>query len=594
MAAEANEKEKLKKRSRVKGATVEGIEATEEKLQPNFFEDISRKNVGVYARVSTDSSQQTLSYEMQQKHYSEMVNRRPNWNLVKIYADEGKSGTSTKKREGFNQMIDDAVAGKIDLIVTKSVSRFSRNILDAITYVRTLAALKPAVGVFFENEGFYTLSADNEMRLSFTASFAQEESRTRSVAMNSSIVMRFSHGMFLTPPLLGYDNDEDGNLVINEDESSTVRLMFFMYLSGYSSAEIAERLTELQRKTKKGNTIWSAGSVYSQLINERHCGAVKSRKTWTPSFLDHLAKKNRTHEDGSTDRKQYTKLNHHEAIISPDDFVAVQKMIANAKYGNHCFLPQLSAVKGGALHGFVSVNPHWAAFRAEDYIAASASVGEISVNNTRRHYIAKRQDIDLRQYEVLRGENFIDAYVSCATFNEDKLRFSSSCVRKFSGTEYVELLVHPARRLLAVRPCEKDHKNSINWTVVADGKAYGRDIGCTAYIDTLYNLLGWKPSTKYRLRCTLHKTANEMVAVFNSTDALVMASRNTPLGMSKGRSQPLGYYAHLSKKAIPYSKKAGASVSYNPLPEINPTPENKLCESISLLTKEMRNTAHGR
>jgi DNA invertase Pin-like site-specific DNA recombinase len=329
MSGTANEKEKLKKRGRVKHATMEGITVTKERSQPNFFEDDTEMNVGIYARVSTNSSQQTLSYEMQQKYYSEMVARRPNWTLLKIYHDEGKTGTSTRHRDGFNSMIKDCKEGKLDLIIVKSVSRFSRNIVDAIVHVRELAAQKPAVGVYFENEGIYTLNPKDEMRLSFIATMAQEESRAKSVAMESSIVMRFSHGMFLTPPLLGYDNDEDGKLVINEDEATTVRLIFFMYLTGYNTREIAEKLTELGRTTKNGNTQWSAGSVYGQLINERHCGAVIGRKTWTPNFLDHLVKKNRTYKNGITDKKQYTKLNHHEAIISHDDFVATQKMIAN-------------------------------------------------------------------------------------------------------------------------------------------------------------------------------------------------------------------------------------------------------------------------
>jgi hypothetical protein len=381
--------------------------------------------------------------------------------------------------------------------------------------------------------------------------------------------------MFLTPPLLGYDNDENGKLVINEDEAVTIRLMFFMYLSGIGTSEIAEKLTELGRTTKKGNSQWSAGSVYSQLVNERHCGAVKSRKTWTPNFLDHLAKKNRTHEDGSTDRKQYTKHDHHEAIISPDDFVAVQNMIANVKYGNCSFLPQIQVITGGALHGFVSVNPHWAAFSTEDYIAASISVGE-SIKHPPQQVIAKQGDIDLRGGEIVRGEQFIDAYASCATFDDDTLRFSSACVRKFDGEEYVELLIHPIRKLLAVRPCEKEHKNAIRWTKFSDGKAYGRDIGCTAYINTLYNLLDWEPASKYKVRCTLHKVAGETIAIFDA---------NTPF--------PMNYYAHTNKQTLPYSRKSGPIAMYNPLPSLNPTPESIVCESITQITEGLRSAANG-
>ena len=572
-----NDKDKIIKRNRVKDATIEGIDVTEEKAQPNFFEDTCKKKVGIYARVSTDSSQQTLSYEMQQKYYSEMVEHRPNWTLIKIYADEAVTGTNTKHRDEFNAMISDCIEGKIDLIVTKSVSRFSRNILDAISHVRMLAAQKPPVGVYFENEGIYTLSQEGETRLSYTVANAQEESRAKSMAMESSIKMRFSHGMFLTPPLLGYDNDEYGKLIINEDEAVTVRLIFFMYLLGRSTGEIAKRLTELGRKSKKGNTQWSSGSVYSQLVNERHCGAVKARKTWTPSFLDHLAKKNRTHEDGTTDRKQYTKHNHHEAIISPDDFATVQKMIANAKYGNRNFLPQLQVVSGGALHGFVSINPHWAAFSAEDYIAASISAGDdVRTKNTQAQVMAKQGDIDLRGMELICGRYFADAYVPSATFNDDALRFSSSCVRKFDGEEYVELLIHPVRKLLVVRPCKKEHKNAIRWMSYSSGKFFGRDIGCAAYIGVLYGLLNWEPATKYKLRCVLHKVSGETVAIFDARNA-----------------QPHNCYTFMSRPLLPGTKRKGKVEIYNTMPHLNPTPESSLYESIEQIVKRMRNNGDG-
>ena len=257
-------------------------------------------------------------------------------------------------------MIADCHAGKIDLIVTKSVSRFARNVLDCIGQVRELAALHPPIGVFFETENIYTLNSNSEMSLSFISTLAQEESHTKSEIMNSSIEMRFKRGIFLTPPLLGYDQDEDGNLIINEEEAKTVRLIFFMYLYGYTCQEIADQLTTLGRKTKKGNTVWSHGSVLGILQNERHCGDVLARKTWTPSYLDHKSKKNRQ------DRNQYRKRDHHEPIISRDDFIAVQRLISNAKYGNKGILPELTVISNGILRGFVSINPsHKATFHSK-------------------------------------------------------------------------------------------------------------------------------------------------------------------------------------------------------------------------------------
>ena len=228
-----------------------------------------------------------------------MVSRRPDWDLVEIYADEGISGTSLQHRDAFVKMIEDCKAGKIDLIVAKSVSRFARNLIDCIGYVRELKAMNPPIGVFFETENIFTLNANSEMSLSFIATLAQEESHSKSEIMNASIEMRFKRGIFLTPALLGYDQDDDGNLVINDQEAEIVRLIFFMYLYGYTCKQIAETLTELNCRTKRGNVRWSPTGVMQILQNERHCGDVLARKTFTPNYLDHKSKKNRQ------DRNQY-------------------------------------------------------------------------------------------------------------------------------------------------------------------------------------------------------------------------------------------------------------------------------------------------
>jgi len=340
----------------------------------DLFTDTSPRNVAIYARVSTDSEQQTYSFEWQQKYYTDFVNRHEGWNLTRIFADEGISGTSLKKRDAFNEMIEDCIAGKIDLIVTKTVARFARNIVDCISTVEKLAELKPTVGVFFEVERIYSLNPDNEMPLGFLATLAQEESRQRSNLMKKRFEMNCTNGRYPTPPLLGYDFDYDekrerNGLIINEDEVATVRLIFYMYLSGYTTSEIAERLTTLKRQTKLGNEIWCTGSVLGILKNERYYGAVLAGKTYTPNFRNHKAIKNRG------ESAQYFEEEHHDPIISRDDFLAVQKMISNAKYGGNTYLPKLKVDTSGALCGFVSINPHWGAFTADDYKQASASAG---------------------------------------------------------------------------------------------------------------------------------------------------------------------------------------------------------------------------
>ena len=248
LSSAAAQKEKI--RQRYKGISENELDVIPALPQENFYEDQHEKRVAVYARVSTDDPRQTSSYELQKNHYQDVVSRHAGWKLIDIYADEGISGTSLQHRDAFIRMIADCQAGKIDLIVTKSVSRFARNVLDCIGHVRQLKAMKPPIGVFFETENIYTLNENSEMSLSFISTLAQEESHNKSEIMNASIEMRFRRGIFLTPPLLGYDQDEDGNLVINEEEAETVRLIFFMYLYGYTCQEIANTLTKTGRHTK--------------------------------------------------------------------------------------------------------------------------------------------------------------------------------------------------------------------------------------------------------------------------------------------------------------------------------------------------------
>ena len=488
--------QKSKIRERYKGVDADSLDVIPALPQEDFYNPETVKRVAVYARVSTDDPRQTSSYELQRNHYNDMVSRRPDWQLVQIYADEGISGTSLQHRDAFVQMIRDCQEGKIDLIVTKSVSRFARNILDCIGYVRQLKAMKPPIGIFFETENIFTLNANSEMSLSFIATLAQEESHTKSEIMNSSIEMRFKRGIFLTPTLLGYDHDEDGNLIVNEDEAKTVRLIFFMYLYGYSSNQIAKTLTKLRRQTKKGNTTWSPGSVLQILQNERHCGDVLARKSFTPNYLDHKSKKNRQ------DRNQYRMKNHHDPIVSRDDFIAVQRMISNARYGNRGFLPEMHVVPEGILKGYVLINPRWAGFKADDYYEAALSVSDDEVQKIPSvlpmTIKAKSGDFDLRGYEIARGQFFDVKDRITVTFTDDQVSFNKTAIRKLD-CEFVELLVHPEKKMLAVRCCCKEEKNAVQWAKPSDGEYRLRLIKGTAFMPTVYEILSWNRQCKYRV-----------------------------------------------------------------------------------------------
>ena len=516
----ADQKNKI--RERYKGVSLDELDVIPALPQEDIFAVENEQRVAVYARVSTDDPRQTSSYELQKNHSHDVISKSPNWKLVQIYADEGISGTSLQHRDQFKLMIEDCKQGKIDLIVTKSVSRFARNVVDCIGYVRELLALPHPVGVFFETERLNTFDPKSEMVLSFMATLAQEESHTKSEIMNASIEMRFRRGIFLTPILLGYDHDEDGNLVINEEEAKIVKLIFMMYLNGCTCQEIADTLTELGCMTKKGNTVWSPGSILQILQNERHCGDVLAHKTYTPNYLNHKSKKN------MQNRPQYRKRNHHDAIISRDDFIAVQRLISNAKYGNKGLLPELKVIPEGVLKGFVSINPRWAGFKEDDYINASASVynGTEQTSTSSAPVEVQSGDFDLRGYEIARSQFFDSTDRITVTFSQGDIRFSCPAVRKLEST-LVELLMHPQKQILAVRTAGKECRNAMQWSKKKSGISFPRGISGTAFLPTLYSLLGWKDDCRYRITGIKRGKGNDAILLFNLTEPEIFIPNDT-------------------------------------------------------------------
>lgn len=504
------QKEKI--RQRYRGVSTDELELIPALPKTSLYDEENEKRVAVYARVSTGDPRQTSSYELQRNHYLDVVERHIGWKLVDIYADEGISGTSLQHRDEFIRMINDCKEHKIDLIVTKSVSRFARNVVDCISYARELAKLNPPIGILFETEGIYTLDSRSEMQLSFMATTAQEESHNKSEIMNASIEMRFRRGIFLTPVLLGYDHDEDGNLVINPEEAKTVRLIFFMYLYGYSSQEIADKLTYLKATTKKGNTQWSPSSVIQILQNERYCGDVLARKTWTPSYLDHKSKKNKQ------DRNQYRQNNHHEPIITRSDFIAVQKLINNAKYGTKGILPELHVIDKGALTGFVTVHTRWAGFTVDDYIKASSSVIGDNKKTNEETIQARIGEFDFRGYEITRTHFFSTRYKMSVTFTAKSINFSTACIRKMNDITHIELLINPILKLMAIRKSNKESKCAVQWCKVTEAGIIPRAIQGKAFMSTLYSIFGWKPECSYRILGIYQNKEDDSTIIFNMAE----------------------------------------------------------------------------
>ena len=513
------EKEKVRRRMRVE-IDPDNYEYIPEKKKTDYYDNETPQLVGIYVRVSTDDVRQTTSFELQKKYYEEFVERHPKWTLVKIYADEGISGTSTKHRDAFKEMIADAKAGKITLIITKSISRFARNVYDFIGVVRDLAERKPAVGVFFESEAIFSLNEDAQMALTIQSTMAEEESHTRSRSMETSLRMRLDHGLPLTPKLLGYSHDADGNLIINPDEAPTIKLAFYMYLFGYSSAQIAKAFIALERKSYLGNTTkWTSGSIIQILRNERHCGDVITRKTYTENYRTHRTLINKG------DRPQSHYSNHHEAIVSKADYIAVQHMIENARYGNRAFLPELRVIDSGILKGFVRIHPRWANFKEGDYFQAAVSVYDdieeattIATPPTEIEIEVSAGDFDLRSFEVARAEFFDTPHRPYVTFANKKIKFNTDCVRKLGAKNFIELLVNPITKKLAIRSTDKENRQGVLCSTLSYKVYYPKDIPAAAFFDTIYRLFGWNPEYKYKINGAIYEKDGEVVFIFDAAD----------------------------------------------------------------------------
>lgn len=486
---------------------------------PKSAVDGGTKRVAPYIRVSTDSDEQTSSYELQKNYFTEYVNAQPGWVLVDIYADEGISGTQINHREGLQRLLDDCRAGKIDYIITKSISRFARNIVDCLNMIEELRNLNPPVGVIFETDHIDTLGGNDSLLLSILASLAEAESRNKSEIMNWSIENRFSRGIFLLPELLGFDKDEDGNLVINDDEADTVRLCFYLFIAGFQLSEIAELLTEMGRKTgfnkqhnkKPGvepeyNTNWTSSSVLDILRNERHCGDVLARKTFTPNFKNHKSKKNRG------ERQQVKKYDNHEAIVSREVFEAANRKLDMCTGKQDRSYPIMKVIDDGALRGFVPVDRTWSGFSSEDFKVASQSVYGGEENNEDS---SSSNESVLSNFQVVRAQLFSTRLYPAVTISKGKVRFNTACLKRFEDVEYVELLFNSVEKCLAVRPCEKSNPNAIQWGTLKEGKWIVKEKSCRGFSAPLYETMGWNEELRYRMRGSFMGDGNNKIMIFD-------------------------------------------------------------------------------
>lgn len=306
-------------------SNVRVIPATIQKTSAQSSHSTAKRKTAAYARVSTGSEEQLTSYEAQVDYYTKYIKERVDCEFVKVYTDEGISATNTKKRDGFNKMVADALAGKIDLIVTKSVSRFARNTVDSLSTVRKLK--EKGVEVYFEKENIYTFDGKGELLITIMSSLAQEESRSISENVTWGQRKRFADGKVSLPykRFLGYDKGEDDIPKIVESEAKTVRLIYRLFMEGKTSSAIARHLAEKGILSPGGKKKWQVATVNSILRNEKYKGDALLQKSFTIDFLTKTTKVN----EGEV--PQYYVQNSHPAIIEPDEFDAVQAEMERRK-----------------------------------------------------------------------------------------------------------------------------------------------------------------------------------------------------------------------------------------------------------------------
>ena len=480
-------------------------------------------------------------------------------------ADDGFSGTNTEHRQGFQKLMRDAMDGKIDMIITKAVSRFARNLMDCMSWVEALQNHDPPVRVFFEQENLDTMSQTSGIILFVLAMVAQEESHMKSEAILLSIEWRFSRGRFLLPSLFGYDavGEADGYggtrkvLAINAQEARVVRWMYATLLNGGTLEEIAAFLTDLAIPTKGRrrdgtlNTHWTAQGVGSLMRNEKYCGDVLARKTYTPSYKDHKSKKN------NGKKNKYYHADHHDAIVDRATWNAAQRILNSRRYRHTgAYLP-MRIIDHGALTGYISVNPKWAGFDYEDYYRASqitmgaldedlevdlasehlpeggrrtaGLIDDRGIAQIARELTAAEQQIkdeldgstektpdegvseDISNiFQVISGDMFSHAAEPVFRITTKAISFNKICVSKLPTTQFVELLFNPVERMAVVRPCGENHPNAIPWD--------SRQRGAAPLCRLLYAAMDWNPDYSFRIPCQTARSSNGVYVLFFDLD----------------------------------------------------------------------------
>ena len=352
------------------------------------YQEARKVRVAAYCRVSTAEEAQVGSFEMQVQHFQSVIDNNPNYELVKIYTDEGISGTSVGKRKGFQEMIEDACAGKIDLILTKSISRFGRNIVDILTTLRTLSDLNPPVAVNFESEGINTSDGKNKLVISILSALAELESQQKSIAIKEGIRYRMQEGLYKysVKNTIGYYRDYSGRVKIEPAEAEIVRYIFDSFTEGTSPREIAESLTEQGIRSPKGMEYWRQATIKNILKNEKYCGDVRYQKTYSKDYLTHKTAKN------NNILPQWYWENDHPAIIKREQWNKAQELLDAGNWRKSSKPLEamkkkftVAKIKSGVLRGYFLLDMMWSKEERDQLIQIINSINELDDGQEERN-----------------------------------------------------------------------------------------------------------------------------------------------------------------------------------------------------------------
>lgn len=522
-------------RSRIRNSTIpEGTVLRRPKPQPTINDD-DYKRVAVYARVSTQSEMQVSSIENQTKYYTDKVVQKDNWELYKIYSDEGKSGTSMKKRTEFKQMLKDAADHKFDTILCASVSRFARNVTDCIEQIKHLKMDNPKhpVGVYFETEGLYTLDPNSTMALFIHAMLADWESDNKSKRMILSYDQRICTGQYPLSDLLGYRHTQDGRLIIQEDEAETVRFIFLAYIGGYTLGEIAEILTKKGRPTLTGRTEWNASMVRAIMDNEKRWGDLEARKS---IVIDYKEKKTIKNDDM---RISAFVPNHHVGIVSRE--IANAARMVSASRGIVAGVQDISVIEEGAFKGFVSVSPSWGGVDRQLYLDFCKSVydeeeyarieHETNIISGKEH--SKITNLQFVGYEIPNSAFFITPSTPSLTFDRLHMKLNKKCMARFEDYDYIQFLYHPILQAIVIRNCDKTQSGAVS--VRKKNGELNCKFSAKKFCNIVYEQMDWIKEYGFRFRGITRRRGNRTAMLFYLDEPQILVGKKgakTACGLS--------------------------------------------------------------